>query len=215
MAKIRMDNFRLTKAEKEMYNLVRKGTLEGRERESKTVALFNINYGNCITILDARLVVGDKGLFVSMPSVKKDDVWQDIAYFKTKEAQHEITKIAKDRYSEVSQDMISTIDNLKVIVTPLTGREDKLLGLATITLEDLVVRNVKIMNSDKGVFVAFPQQRRGDEWKSVVFPNNAFMQGRLSDAVLDSYQRSIEKNHTTPNKNEKRDLKPKALGGTR
>ena len=195
MTMIGIENFRITKAQKELIDKIKTNTESAEERsgDSKIVAVFDVNYGNCITIEGVRLMEGSKGAFISMPSVKREDEWKNIAYFKTKEIQQEIYKLAGEHYVGHVRGAVELIENQKVRVTPLTNRDDKLLGLATITVADLVINNIKIMNSDKGAFVAFPQQRKGDEWKPVVFPKDGFMRQELSKTILNAYEESLVK----------------------
>lgn len=68
-------------------------------------------------------------------------------------------------------------------------REDKLKAYATITFDDcFVVRDLKIINGNSGLFVAMPSKKRKDgTFKDVAHPLNNEFRAKIEDAVLDAY----------------------------
>ena len=189
---IRIDNFKLTYARRELLDKIRKSEYNTEEEiTSNIVGTFDVVYEDCITVTGVRLMEGSKGSFVSMPSIRNGEKWSNITYFESKEIQEEIYQLAGGKYVEILRGILNVIKEMEIRVTPLTGRTDNLLGLATVKVGELVVRNVKILNGVHGAFVKFPEYRSGDTWKPVVFPHNELMQGELTRNVLERYNDSI------------------------
>jgi len=133
-----------------------------------------------------------------MPRYKtKEDgkeVWKDIVYLSTEEERNVLLEEIAEKYRSAAFDRLESGNDVNVRVTVLNGREDNLRGLATVTVEGLVIRNVKVMDGEKGLFVSMPQYRTTDEdgreqWKSLVYPHNKNMYERLTKQVLEEYNR--------------------------
>jgi len=142
---------------------------------------------------------GEKGPFISMPRYKtKEDgkeVWKDIVYLSTEEERNVLLEEIAEKYRSAAFDRLESGNDVNVRVTVLNGREDNLRGLATVTVEGLVIRNIKVMDGENGLFVSMPQYRTTDEdgreqWKSLVYPHNKNMYERLTRQVLEEYNRS-------------------------
>ena len=72
--------------------------------------------------------------------------------------------------------------------------EEKLKAFVTITFDDcFVVRGVKVIEGNDGLFVAMPSRRKPDgSFQDIAHPIHAEMRGRLEDHVLDEYQAVLE-----------------------
>jgi stage V sporulation protein G len=70
--------------------------------------------------------------------------------------------------------------------------EDKLRAYVTITLDNcFVVRDLKVINGNTGLFVAMPAKKRKDgTYKDIAHPLNSEMRDRMERAVLQEYQRT-------------------------
>ena len=68
--------------------------------------------------------------------------------------------------------------------------EDKLKAYATITFDDcFVVRDLKVINGNNGLFVAMPSKKRKDgTFKDIAHPLNNEFRAKIEKAVLDSYE---------------------------
>jgi stage V sporulation protein G len=71
--------------------------------------------------------------------------------------------------------------------------EDKLRAYVTITLDNcFVVRDLKVINGNTGLFVAMPAKKRKDgTYKDIAHPLNSEMRDRMERAVLNEYQRTV------------------------
>ncbi len=69
--------------------------------------------------------------------------------------------------------------------------EDKLKAYATITFDDcFVVRDLKVISGNTGLFVAMPSKKRKDgSFKDIAHPLNNDFRAKIEKAVLEAYQK--------------------------
>ncbi|WP_022670567.1 septation regulator SpoVG [Hippea alviniae] len=81
----------------------------------------------------------------------------------------------------------------EVRVSPIEG-DEKLKGFATVIFDnEFVVRDLKIISGQKGLFVAMPSRKMKDgSFKDVAHPLNNDMRQRLEKAVLEEYEKAKE-----------------------
>lgn len=77
--------------------------------------------------------------------------------------------------------------------------EDKLKAYVTITFDDcFVVRDVKVINGNNGLFVAMPSKKRKDgSFKDMAHPLNNETRRMIESKVLEAYKREVEKKPQT------------------
>ncbi len=73
--------------------------------------------------------------------------------------------------------------------------EEKLKAYVTITLDGcFVVRDLKVIQGNTGLFVAMPAKRRRDgTFKDIAHPLNQETRDRMERAILAEYEREIRK----------------------
>ncbi len=73
--------------------------------------------------------------------------------------------------------------------------EDKLKAYVTITLDAcFVVRDLKVIHGNTGLFVAMPAKRRKDgTFKDIAHPLNSDTRERMERAILAEYERELRK----------------------
>ena len=78
--------------------------------------------------------------------------------------------------------------------------EEKLKAYVTITLDGcFVVRDLKVIQGNAGVFVAMPAKRRRDgTFKDIAHPLNQETRDRMERAILAEYEREIRKVAAAP-----------------
>jgi stage V sporulation protein G len=83
------------------------------------------------------------------------------------------------------------ITEVKVFPTTENGR---LQAYATIVFDnDFIVRDLKIINGDKGLFVSMPSRKRKDgSFRDIVHPLNADTRKMIEDAVIEEFNRSMK-----------------------
>lgn len=81
----------------------------------------------------------------------------------------------------------------EVRVSPIHG-DEKLKAFATVIFDDaFVVRDLKIINGQKGLFVAMPSRKMKDgSFKDVAHPLNNDMRQKLESAVLKEYEAKLQ-----------------------
>lgn len=69
--------------------------------------------------------------------------------------------------------------------------EEKLKAYATVTFDDcFVVRDLKVIHGNSGLFVAMPSKKRKDgTFKDIAHPLNNEFRAKIETAVLDAYER--------------------------
>src|SRR5512146_1067115 len=73
--------------------------------------------------------------------------------------------------------------------------EEKLKAYVTITLDHcFVVRDLKVIHGNSGLFIAMPAKRRKDgTFKDIAHPLNSETRERMEKVILAEYQREIAK----------------------
>jgi stage V sporulation protein G len=82
----------------------------------------------------------------------------------------------------------------EVKVYPVTD-DEKLKGYATIVFDGcFVVRDLKIINGNSGLFVAMPSKKKKDgTYRDTAHPLNNETRQMIEEAVLGEYEREIRK----------------------
>lgn len=73
--------------------------------------------------------------------------------------------------------------------------EERLKAYVSITLEDcFVVRDLKIINGNTGLFVAMPSKKRKDgQFKDIAHPLNQETREEMEKVIFDAYANEVEK----------------------
>lgn len=71
--------------------------------------------------------------------------------------------------------------------------EGNIRAYASINLNDcFAIRNVKVMDSTKGLFVAMPSYKAGNgEYKDICFPVTKEFREQMNNAVIDAYHQAL------------------------
>ena len=72
-------------------------------------------------------------------------------------------------------------------------REDsRMKAIASVLLDDeFAVHDIKVIEGDQGVFIAMPSKKNASgEYKDIAHPINTEARKKLSDAVIDAYNRT-------------------------
>ncbi len=75
-----------------------------------------------------------------------------------------------------------------------TEREGKLKAVASITIDDeFVVHDIKIIDGDKGMFIAMPSRKTTDgEYKDIAHPIKSSTREEMQRLILDKYHTETE-----------------------
>lgn len=80
-----------------------------------------------------------------------------------------------------------------VRVRPVEKEDTKMKAVASITIDgEFVVHDIKVIGSDKGLFIAMPSKKDGNgEYKDIAHPINTATRKRIQDAVIAKYEEVI------------------------
>lgn len=105
--------------------------------------------------------------------------------------------MAKNTKQAPEQEAAVTPLKLDARAYPLDEPKGSTVAFAGVTINDaFAVHGIKVINSDKGMFVAMPgaKDKNGD-YRDVAFPVTAEARKQLGSAVLDAYAKAAEKDH--------------------
>ena len=73
-------------------------------------------------------------------------------------------------------------------------KEGKMRAVVSITIdEEFVVHDIKVIEGEKGLFIAMPSRRAADgEYRDIAHPINSQTRENFQRMILDKYQEEIE-----------------------
>ncbi len=73
------------------------------------------------------------------------------------------------------------------------AKEGRMKAVVSITLDDeFVVHDIKVIEGDKGLFIAMPSKRTADgEYKDIAHPINSSTRDAIQKAILESYEKAL------------------------
>ena len=73
-------------------------------------------------------------------------------------------------------------------------KEGKTNPVVSVTFDDVfVVHDIKVIDGDKGLFIAMPSRRAGDgEYRDIAHPINSDMRDRLQSEILAKYEEAVK-----------------------
>ena len=74
------------------------------------------------------------------------------------------------------------------------SKEGKMKAVVSVTIDDeFVVHDIKVIEGDKGLFIAMPSRRSSDgEYRHVAHPINTSTRERLQAVILEAYEKAEE-----------------------
>ena len=74
------------------------------------------------------------------------------------------------------------------------SKEGKMKAVVSVTIDDeFVVHDTKVIEGDKGLFIAMPSRRSSDgEYRDVAHPINTSTRERLQAVILEAYEKAEE-----------------------
>lgn len=74
------------------------------------------------------------------------------------------------------------------------SKEGKMKAVVSVTIDDeFVVHDIKVIEGDKGLFIAMPSRRSSDgEYRDVAHPINTSTRERLQAVILQAYEKVEE-----------------------
>ena len=77
-------------------------------------------------------------------------------------------------------------------------KEGKMKAVVSVTFDEIfVVHDIKVIEGEKGVFIAMPSRRSGDgEYRDIAHPINSEMRDKLQKEILEKYEEAVKENDT-------------------
>ncbi len=78
------------------------------------------------------------------------------------------------------------------------AKEGKMKAIVSITLDgEFVVHDIKVIEGEKGLFIAMPSRRAGDgEYRDIAHPINSETREMIQNIILESYETVLEEDET-------------------
>ena len=75
----------------------------------------------------------------------------------------------------------------------MIAKEGRMKAIVSITLdEEFVVHDIKVIEGDKGLFIAMPSKRTADgEYKDIAHPINASTREAIQEIILENYRKAL------------------------
>lgn len=72
-------------------------------------------------------------------------------------------------------------------------KEGKMRAVISITLDnEFVVHDIKVIEGDKGLFIAMPSRKAGDgEYRDIAHPINSQTRDRIQKIILENYEQAL------------------------
>mgnify|MGYP001083611987 FL=1 len=77
-------------------------------------------------------------------------------------------------------------------------KEGKMKAIVSITLDgEFVVHDIKVIEGEKGLFIAMPSRRAGDgEYRDIAHPINSQTREMIQNIILERYEAVLEEDET-------------------
>ena len=75
----------------------------------------------------------------------------------------------------------------------IVEKEGKMKAVVSITIDDeFVVHDIKIIEGDKGLFIAMPSRKTADgEYRDIAHPINSDTREHIQSLILDKYEETL------------------------
>ena len=196
-------------ADHSQYNLTGGTTMEHKtsfdvssiskiENGGNVKAIANVVVNGELAVRGVKVVEGEKGAFVAMPSKKMGRDYADVAFPITAEARTALNNAVLKSYEQLMSSPEKTLktevpaaeqsrSSVNVQLRPVDNNNLKAAGQVTID-GCFVVKDVKVMTgSENKPFVSMPSYQTGD-YAQYALPITKDFHEKLSNAILRSYQ---------------------------
>ena len=171
------------------------------ENGGNVKAIANVVINGELAVRGVKVMDGEKGLFVAMPSKKMGRDYGDVAFPITAEARTALNTAVMDSYNQLMMSGEKTLksdvptneqttSSVKVSLKPIEGNSH-LKAAGQITVDNcFVVKDVKVLETaGKPPFVSMPSyQTQTGDYADYALPITKAMHEKIDNAVLGSYQ---------------------------
>ena len=73
------------------------------------------------------------------------------------------------------------------------AKEGKMKAIVSITIDEVVVHDIKVIEGDKGLFIAMPSKKATDgEYRDIAHPISQTTRENIQGTILEAYNRVLE-----------------------
>ncbi len=173
------------------------------ENGGNVKALANVVINGEIAVNGVKVMEGEKGLFVSMPSKKIGGEFVDVAHPITNEAYNQITSTVLADYNKLASSGERTLKNelatdktkpvtsqLDVSLRPVNGGKS-VVAAGQVSIDDcFVIKDVKVVKAEgKPEFASMPSyQNQNGKYVDYANPITTAMHEKLNEAVINKFK---------------------------
>ena len=171
------------------------------ENGTNVKALASVVINGELAVRGIKVMEGENGAFVAMPSKKFGSEYYEMAFPITAEAREALNKVVMDNYNKLIASPEKTLKNelppaerssssIKVQLKEVNNNSSiKAAGQITVN-DTFVIKDVKVMtNSEDKAFVSMPSyQTNTGDYSQYAFPITKELHEKLDKAVLGEYQ---------------------------
>lgn len=169
------------------------------ENGSKVKALANVVINGELAVRGVKVMEGEKGAFVAMPSKKMGYDYADVAFPITKDAREALNNAVMKSYEQLMSSSEKTLKNdIPTAERPVSSvsvqlkavEKNSLKAAGQITIDGcFVVKDVKVLNgSENKPFVSMPSyQTQTGDYAQYALPITKAFHEKIENAVLGSY----------------------------
>ena len=83
--------------------------------------------------------------------------------------------------------------NITYVRVRKVAKESKMKAVVSITIDnEFVVHDIKVIEGDKGLFIAMPSRKAGDgEYRDIAHPINSDTREKIQKIVLERYETAV------------------------
>lgn len=173
------------------------------ENGTNVKALASVVINGELAVRGIKVMEGENGAFVAMPSKKYGSEYHEMAFPITAEARETLNNVVMDNYNKLIASPEKTLKNelppaerssssIKVKLKPVENENySSIKAVGRITVDScFVVNDVKVMtNSEDKAFVSMPSyQTNSGDYSQYAFPITKELHEKLDKAVMGEYQ---------------------------
>ncbi len=174
------------------------------EGDTSLKATATVVFNGSVAVHGVKVVDGEKGLFVQMPTSKKDGQYDEVAFPVTAELREQINQTVLEAFNTMQKEMVEApaIDTKITVSLRDNTHNNSVKAGGQIVLDDsLVISNVKVVEGKNGLFVQLPTYMDSNgEYQPIVNPINKEFYQQIQKAVIDKFNSRGEIIGNTPYK---------------
>ena len=93
-------------------------------------------------------------------------------------------------------DVVKECQNMRItdVRVRKVDSDSKMRAVASITIDDeFVIHDIKIIDGDKGLFIAMPSRKTGDgEYRDIAHPISSEVRAKMQATIIEAYENSLD-----------------------